>query len=77
VRPELRPLRPVHPELPGNARSNSMHLEPNQYTTFRPDISVKATLPPVHPDWSINTIAHHDLSLSDARVTGTPEYFLA
>jgi len=73
----LRPLRPVRPELPGNARSNSMHLEPNQYTTFRPDISVKANLPPVHPDWSINTIAPHDLPLRDARFRGTPEYFLA
>ena len=27
VRPELRPLRPVRPELPGNARSNSMYPE--------------------------------------------------
>ena len=83
VRPELRPLRPLHPlrpvrpELPGNARSNSMHLEPNQYTTLRPDISVKATLPQVHPDWSINTIAHHDLPMRDARFRATPEYFLA
>jgi len=54
-----------------------MHLEPNQYTKFRPDILVKATLPPVHPDWSINTIAHHDLPLRDARFRGTPVYFLA
>jgi len=80
VRPELwplRPLRPVRPELPGNARSNSMHLEPTQYTIFHPDILVKATLPPVHPDSSINTIAHHDLPLRDARFRGTPEYFLA
>jgi len=77
VRPELHPLRPVRPELPGNASSNSMHLEPNQYTTFCPDILVKATLPPVHPDSSINTIAHHDLPLRDARFRGTPEYFLA
>jgi len=80
VRPELcplRPLRPVRPELPGNARSNSMHLEPSQYTIFRPDILVKATLPPVHPDSSINTIAYHDLPLRDARFRGIPEYFLA
>jgi len=80
VRPELcplRPLRPVRPELTGNARSNSMHLEPNQYTIFRPDILVKATLPPMHPDSSINTIAHHDLLLRDAHFRGTPEYFLA
>jgi len=80
VHPELRPLcplRPVRPELPCNARSNSMHLEPNQYTTFCPDILVKATLPPVHPDSSISTIAYHDLPLSDARFRGTPEYFLA
>jgi len=73
----LRPLRPVRPELPHNARSNSMHLEPNQFTIFRPDILVKATLPPVHPDGSINTIAYHDLPLRDARFRGTPEYFLA
>jgi len=80
LRPELcplRPLRPVLPELPGNAPSNSMHLEPNQYTIFRPDILVKSTLPPVHPDSSINTIAHQDLRLKDARFRGTPEYFLA
>jgi len=80
VGPELGPLRPLCPvrsELPGTARSNSMHLEPKQYTIFRPDILVKATLPPVHPDSSINTIAHHDLPLRDARFRGTPEYFLA
>jgi len=39
VHPELRPMCPVHPELdllcpvrpelPGNAHSNSMHVEPN------------------------------------------------
>ena len=77
VHPELRRLRPVCPEFPRNALSNSMHLEPNQYTTFRHDILVKATLPLVHPDWSINTIGHHDLPLRDARFRGTPEYFLA
>jgi len=77
VHHELRPLRPVRPELPGNARSNSMHLVPNQYTIFCPDILVKATLPPVYPDLSINTIAHHDLPLRDARFRATPEYFLA
>ena len=77
VRPELHPLRPVRHEFPGNAHSNSMHLEPNQCTTFRPDILVKANLPLVHPDSSINTIAHHDLPLRDARFRGTPEYFLA
>jgi len=79
VRPELGPrcpLRPRHPELPGNARLNSMNLEANLYTTFRPDILVKATLPQVHPDLSINTIAHHDFPLRDARFRGTPEYFL-
>ena len=73
----LRPLRPVRPELPGKVRSTSTHLEPDQYTTFRPDLLVKATLPPVHPDSSINTIAHHDLPLRDARFRGTTEDFLA
>jgi len=29
VYPEVRPLHPVRPELPGNACSNSLHLEPN------------------------------------------------
>ena len=90
VRPELRslrpvypelcplcPLRPGYPELPGNARSNSMHLEAKQYITFRPDILVKATLTPVHLDSSINTIAYHDFPLRDAHFRGTPEYFLA
>jgi len=31
----------------------------------------------VHPDSSLNTIAHHDLLLRDANFRGTPEYFLA
>jgi len=31
----------------------------------------------VHPDSSLQTIAHHDLPLRDARLRGTPEHFVA
>ena len=31
----------------------------------------------MHPDSFLNTNAHHDLPLTEARFRGTPEYFLA
>jgi len=60
----LRPLRPVRPEL-------------RPLSPLRPVLPELRPLRPVHPDSSLNTIAHHDLPPRDAHLRGTPEYFLA
>ena len=40
-----------------------VRLETLSYTGFRPDTCNQATLPPMHPDLNLNTIAHQDSPL--------------
>jgi len=40
-----------------------VHPKTLAYTGFSPDTCNSATLPPMHPDLNLNTIAHHDSPL--------------
>ena len=56
----IRPVRPVHP-VP--MRHLWLRLESLAYTGLRPDTCNEATLPPMHPDLTLNTIAYQDSPL--------------
>jgi len=54
----LRPVRPVRPIPIGHILLRQVRPETLAYTGFRPDTSNQVTLPPMHPDLNLNTIAH-------------------
>jgi len=59
----LRPVRPVRPVPMRHIWLRLVRLETLAYTGFRLDTCNKATLPPMHPDLVLNTIAHQDSPL--------------
>jgi len=59
----LRPVRPVRPVLGCHIWLPLARLETLLSTGFRPDTCNKATLPPMHPYFNLNTITHQDLPL--------------
>ena len=62
----LRPVRPVRPVPMRHIWLRLVRLESLGYTGFRPDTCNEATLPPMHPDLTLNTIAHQDSPLPSA-----------
>jgi len=56
-------VRPVRPIPIGHILLCQVRPETLAYTGFRPDTSNQATLPPMHPDLNLNTIAHQDSPL--------------
>jgi len=58
--------RPLHPVRPVPMRRIGLCLVPLgtlDYTGLRTDTCNEATLPPMYPDLTLNTIAHHDSPL--------------
>jgi len=62
----LRPVRPVRPVPMRHIWLRLVCLESLAYTGFRPDTCNEATLPPMHHDLTLNTIAHQDSPLPGA-----------
>jgi len=56
-------VRPVRPVPIDHILLHQVRPETLAYTGFRPDTSNQATLPPMHPDLNLNTIAHQDSTL--------------
>ena len=59
----LRPVHPVCPIVRVHIWLRLVCQETLLNTVFRPDICNQATLPPMHPDSHLITIAHQDLPL--------------
>jgi len=59
----LSPLHPVRPVPMRRIWLRLVRLGTLDYTGLRPDTCNEATLPPMHPDLTLNTIAHHDSPL--------------
>ena len=59
----MRPVRPVRPVPMRHIWLRQVHPETLANTGFRPDTCNSATLPPMHPDLNLNTIAHQDSPL--------------
>ena len=56
-------MRPVRPVPIDHILLRQVRQETLAYTGFRPDTSNEATLPPMHSDLNLNTIAHQDSPL--------------
>jgi len=56
-------VRPVCPVPTRHIWLRLVRLETLAYTGFRPDTCNQATLPPMHPDLNLNTIADQDSPL--------------